>query len=222
VNIKLAQHLFGYQSDKAVASAWSLSLKALFIVGMIAVGASMAAFAYGERLSRRGNIEILSTLDEFTRDAGPAAPNTIPAFLELPGHIGLLGPSADLSEPVRALVVADLQEGFCSTSLARQIRHQYPGYYDSWPDEKLQGLALDKYPEMRDRVCALSYKIDATPVGVIKYQLKPRTIGEHAGLLLLILVVTGGFAIACLNLYYRVLVDRLPWDPLELGQPLRP
>src|SRR5262245_6919431 len=198
--------LFGYRSDEGVTSRWSLTFQLAFVIGVIAVGIAMLALMYGERPPRRGNIQVLSTLDEFTRDAGPDVSNTIPAFLELPGEIGVLGPSADPGEAVQALSTDDLQEGFCSPSLVRQIRHQYPGYYDSWSDDKLQRLALEKYPEMRDRRCALSYKIDATPVAIIKYQMKPRTIIEHSGLVLLTLLVTGGFALACLNLYYRVLV----------------
>ena len=209
MDTRLARRLFGYRSDEGVTYGWSAALKALFVLAVIAVEVTMVALAYGERLPTRGNIRILSTLDEFTRDAGPGAPNTITAFLDLPGDIGVLGPSSDPTEAVHSLNTADLQEGFCSPSLVRQIRHQYPGFYDSWPDDKLERLALRKYPELRDRMCALSYKIDATPVGVIKYRLKPRTLAEHGGLFLLTLIGTGAFAFACMNLYYRLLVDRL-------------
>lgn len=201
--------LLGYRSDADVALPWRLALKTLCVVGLVVVGALMIRVTHREPEPARGNIHIISTLDEFTRDAAADAPNTIPAFLELPGRLGILQPSSDPEEPVRAVNESDLREGFCSPSVAKQIRHQYPGFYDAWSDDKLERIALEKYPEMRDRTCALSYKLDATSVGVIKYELKPRTIGQSAGAWLPTLVVTAAFALACANLYYRLLVGRL-------------
>jgi hypothetical protein len=205
----LGRHLLGYRSDDEVERKVRMALKGAFAIGVLVVAAAMIAVTHQDPLPRRDNIQILSTLDEFTRDAEPTAPNTIPAFLEQPGSVGLLGPSARPDEPVKALDTADLREGFCSPSLARQIRHQYPGFYDAWPDETLEHLALEKYPEMRDQRCTLSYKVDASPVGIVKYQLKPRSLAESGSRWLLTIVATGLWAIGCANLYYRLLVERL-------------
>src|SRR6185295_2455030 len=120
---------------------------------------------------------------------------TMPAFLALPGAVGALRSTSDADEPVQALDESELRQGFCTQSVSRQIRHEYPGYYDEWPDDKLQRVALEKYPEMRDRLCTLPYQIDATPAGIIKYELKPRTVIMAVAMWLLSLLVTGAFAI---------------------------
>lgn len=217
---QLAERIFGYRSDDHLAFEWIVGLRILFAVAVIVAAATAMAFAYRERVPTRGNIRIVSTLDEFTRDATAETANTIPAFLELPGDVGVLGPSSNPDEAVQPLDITELREGFCSPSIARQLRHQYPGYYDSWPDEKLQRLAFEKYPELRERRCALSYTVDATPVSIIKFQLRPRTIVEHGGLVLLTGLVTATFAVGCLNLYYRVLVDHLtPASPQPSWNP---
>jgi hypothetical protein len=57
-----------------------------------------------------------------------------------------------------------------------QVRHEYPGFYDNWPNDKLERMVLEKYPEFADRVCVLSVRFDAPASDVIKYQLKPRTL----------------------------------------------
>jgi hypothetical protein len=205
--------LCGYRTDADVAPAWRLGLLTLGVLAVMAMAVAMVRLTHQDPQPARSNIHVISTLDEFTRDAGPAAANTIPAFLELPGHVGILPPSSDPHEPVTAVSESDLRDGFCSPSVVRQIRHQYPGFYDSWPDDKLERLALEKYPELRDRVCTLSYKIDATPVGVIKYEPKPRTVAASAGIWMLVFAVIGAFALACLNIYYRLLVERLAIRP---------
>ena len=201
--------LIGYRIDDEMPSGWRLTLKIAWAIGIMAVAALMIAITQRDPLPRRGTIRILSTLDEFTRDAGLDTPNTIPAFLELSGDVGVLGPSADPDEPVRAIDEEQLREGFCSPSLVRHIRHEYPGFYDAWPDDKLARLVLEKYPEWHDRRCSLSYKLDATAVGVIKYQLKPRTFVMAAAMWTLTALVTLAFAVGAANLYYRVLVARL-------------
>jgi hypothetical protein len=202
------ERLLGYRRDDHVPSAWRITLKAAFVVTVIAVGAVMVAVTQRDPLPRRGNIHIVSTLADVTEDAGPTAANTMPAFLALPGAVGSLRSTSDADEPVQALDESELRQGFCTQSVSRQIRHQYPGYYDHWPDDKLQRVALEKYPEMRDRLCTLPYQIDATPAGIIKYELKPRTVIMAVAMWLLSLLVTGAFAIGSANLYYRVLVDR--------------
>ena len=189
---------------------WRFGLRALGVLGVVAIAVAMISATQRDPQPARGNVHVISTLDEFTRDAGTAAANTIPAFLELPGRLWHPAAITDSKhEPVRAVTESDLREGFCSPSVVRHIRHQYPGFYDSWPDDTLERLALEKYPELRDRLCTLSYRIDATPVGVIKYELKPRTVAASAASWLLVVAVIGAFALACLNIYYRLLVERL-------------
>jgi hypothetical protein len=202
------QRLLGYRRDDDVPSAWRLTLKAVFVVTVIAIGAVMITVTQRDPLPRRGNIRIVSTLADITEDAGPTATNTMPAFLALPGVVGALQSTSDANEPVQALDESELRQGFCTQSVSRQIRHQYPGYYDEWPDDKLERVALEKYPEMRDRLCTLPYQIDATPAGIIKYELKPRTIIMSVAMWLLSALVTGAVAVAGANLYYRILVDR--------------
>ena len=206
---QLAQRLIGYQSDEALTPAWRFTVKGLCLVATIAVAAMMVRFVQRDPLPRRDNIRIVSTLDDFTQNAGATAPNTMPAFLALPGKVGALRASSDPAEPVQALDEAELRSGFCTQSVPRQIRHQYPGYYDSWPDDKLEHVALEKYPEMRDRLCTLSYKIEATPENIIKYELQPRTAIESAALWSMVVFITGLVAFGCANLYYRVIVSRL-------------
>lgn len=201
--------LLGYQSDDRVPRHWQMALKTLIVVAMLGAGAVMVAITHRDPRPTRGNIHVVAALDDFTEDAGPTASNTMPAFLALPGAVGVLAPSSDLDEPVQAIDESELRGGFCTRSVARQIRHQYPGYYDSWSDDKLESVALEKYPEMRQQLCTLSYKIDATPAAIVKYELKPPTIVKSVGLWLLTLLVTGAVGLACLNLYYRLLVDRL-------------
>jgi hypothetical protein len=208
VDISL-EALCGYTIDEDVPRRWRLVLKALFIVSVVAVAVTMIVVTHRDPTPRRGNIHIVATLDDFTQDAEAKAPNTIPAFLALPGAVGTLGPADDPKEAVQAIDVDNLSQGFCTPSLTRLIRHDYPGYYDSWPDDKLERLALQKYPEMRDRVCTLSYKIEATPAGIIKYELKPRTLFMSLVIWLATLTITAAFTLGCMNLYYRVLVARL-------------
>ena len=201
--------LIGYQIDEEVSRGWRVAIKTLIALSTIALGVAMIAITHREPVPTRGNVQILSTLDDFTHHAGPTAPNTVPAFLALPGRVGALEASTDPDAPVHAIDEAELQRGFCSESVSRLIRHQYPGYYESWPDDKLERVAIEKHPEMRDQICALSYKIDATAETIIKYELRPRTLVASAALWLLTLAVTSAFGLGAMNLYYRVLVDRL-------------
>jgi len=201
--------LIGYRIDDEVPSGWRRTLKIAWAIAVVAVAALMIAITQRDPLPRRGNIHIVSTLADVTEDAGPTAANTMPAFLAQPGAVGALRSTDDADEPVQALDESELRQGFCTQSVARQIRHEYPGYYDHWPDDKLERVALEKYPEMRDRLCSLPYQIDATPAGIIKYDLKPRPFAMAAAMWMLTAVVTFAFAVGAANLYYRVLVDRL-------------
>jgi hypothetical protein len=201
--------LIGYRSDDEMPSGWRLTLKIAWAIGVVAVAALMINITQRDPLPRRGNIHIVSTLADVTEDAGPTAANTMPTFLALPGAVGALQSTSDVDEPVQALDESELRQGFCTQSVSRQIRHQYPGYYDEWPDDKLERVALEKYPEMRDRLCSLPYAIDATPAGIIKYELKPRTFVMAAAMWMLTALAALAFAVGTANLYYRVLVARL-------------
>jgi hypothetical protein len=203
------RRLIGHRGDDDLPSGWRLTLKIAWGLGVVAVAALMITVTQRDPLPRRGNIRIVSTLADVTEDAGPTAANTMPAFMALPGALGALPSTPGADEPVQALDEGELRQGFCTQSVSRQIRHQYPGYYDEWPDDKLERVALEKYPEMRERLCALPYAIDATPAGIIKYELKPRTFVMAVTMWMATVLVTLAFAGVCANLYYRVLVARL-------------
>lgn len=72
---------------------------------------------------------------------------------------------------------------------------------------------LQKYPEYADRVCVLSVRFDASASEIIRYDLKPRTLGANSVLWLRTLIVTTVFATMCLNVYYRLIVGRLVSSP---------
>jgi hypothetical protein len=201
--------LLGYRYDDEVPRGWRLTLKIAWVIAVVAVAALMVHTTQRDPMPRRGNIEIVSTLADITEDAGPTAANTMPAFLALHGTVGALRSTSDVDEPVQALDESELRQGFCTQSVSRQIRHAYPGYYDEWPDDKLERVALEKYPEMRDRLCSLPFQIDATPAGIIKYELQPRPFAIAGAMWMLTALVTLAFAVGAANLYYRVLVDRL-------------
>jgi hypothetical protein len=205
----LLQRVIGYRGDEELSSGWRVTLKIAWAIGVIAVAALMIGITQRDPLPRRGNIHIVSTLADVTEDAGPTAANTMPAFLALPGAVGALQSTSDVDEPVEALDERELRQGFCTQSVSRQIRHQYPGYYDEWPDDKLERVALEKYPEMRDRLCALPYAIDATPAGIIKYELKPRPFAMAAAMWMLTALATLAFAVGSASVYYRVVVAHL-------------
>jgi len=200
--------LLGYRNDEEVPAGWRRTLKIAWTIGVIAVAALTIHLTQRDPLPRRGNIQIVSTLADITEDAGPTAGNTMPAFLALPGAVGALRATSDVDEPVQALDERELRQGFCTQSVSRQIRHQYPGYYDEWPDDKLERVALEKYPEMRDRLCSLPFQIDAAPAGIIKYELKPRTLAMAAAMWMLTALATLAVAVGTANLYYRVIVAR--------------
>ena len=111
-------------------------------------------------------------------------------------------------DPIGEVNQADLLLGFCSQNVARQVRHEYPGYYEDWPDDKLVRTIVEKYPEYSDRTCTLSFRLDAGAGEIVKYELKPRSLLGHAGLWLRTLLLTMAFAVACLNVYYRLIVGR--------------
>jgi hypothetical protein len=205
----IAGTLLGYQTDTDLSAPLRVGLKVVFGTAVIALIAALFRYTHTEPLPTRHNVQILSTLDTFTRNAGPDVGNTIPAFISSTGRLGVLAAAGTPEDPVRHLLESDLRQGFCSQSVVNQVRHEYPGFYDHWPNEKLERMVLEKYPEFADRVCVLSVRFDATATDVIKYELKPRTLAGHALLWLRTLLIAGAFAVVCLNIYYRLIVARL-------------
>jgi len=200
--------IVGYRIDTDLGAGWRAVLRVLFAAAVIAAGWATVHLTHTAPDPTRDNIQVQTTLEDFTRRAGPTAGNTIPAFLAATGSVGVLKVSGARTDPVRRLIDADLRQGFCSQSIAAQVRREYPGYYDDWPDDKLERTVLEKYPEYVDRLCVLSIRLDASPGEIIKYELKPRSLLGLAGLWLRTLLITMVFAVGCLNLYYRVIIGR--------------
>jgi hypothetical protein len=92
--------------------------------------------------------------------------------------------------------------------VAKQVRYEFPGYYEQWPDEELERVVIQKYPEYAERLCLLSHRLDASADQVIQYELKPRTLVGHATLWSRTVLLTIIFAAVCLNVYYRLIVSR--------------
>jgi len=204
----VAGTLFGYQLDTDLGAPLRVALKVIFGTAVIALVVALVRYTHTEPLPARDNIQILGTLDVFTRNAGPDAGNTIPTFITSTGRLGVLTSAGTPEDLVKSLQESDLRQGFCSQSVVNQVRHEYPGFYDDWPNDKLERMVLEKYPEFADRVCVLSVRFDAPASDVIKYELKPRTLAGHALLWLRTLLIAGAFAVVCLNVYYRLIVGR--------------
>lgn len=205
----LAGTLFGYQVDDDLSPPLRIALKVVFAVAVIALIVALVQYTHGELLPTRENIQVLNTLDAYTRNATPEAGNTIPAFIGGPGRLGVLTAAGTPEDMVKGIQEAELKQGFCSQSVVNQVRHEYPGFYDHWPNDKLERMVLEKYPEFADRVCVLSVRFDAPASDVIKYVLKPRTIVGHAILWSRTLLVAILFAAICLNVYFRLIVGPL-------------
>jgi hypothetical protein len=205
----LASALVGYRLDTDLAVGWRVVLKALFAAAIVAAAVALVRFTHTDPLPVRDNIQILSTLEVFTRGAGPQSGNTIPLFLASAGKLGVLTASGAPEDPVRAPQESDLRQGFCSQNIARQVRYEFPGYYEQWPDDKLERVVLEKYPHYAERLCLLSHRLDASANEVIKYELKPRSLVGHATLWSRTALVTILFAAICMNAYYRFVIGRL-------------
>jgi len=204
-----AAALIGYRIDTDLAAGWRAVLKGLFTVMVIAAGAMTARYTYTDPPPTRENVQVLTTLEDYVRGAGPDASNTIPAFLASAGTVGVLAPAGEARDLVKAIDETELRRGFCSQNIAGQVRHEYPGYYDKWPDDKLERTVLKKYPEYADRLCVLSIRLDAAPDEIVKYELKPPSLARQAGLWLRGLLAMLAAAVVCLNAYYRVIIGRL-------------
>src|SRR4029078_4695356 len=112
----------------------------------------------------------------------------------------------DLLKPLNE---TDLSGGFCSGRLSPQIRPQFPGFYQDWADAQLERAASEKYPDFQDRLCVLPSQLGVSPDDVVSYRLRPRTITEWTILWSRTALITALFAVALLNVYYRLIVDRL-------------
>jgi hypothetical protein len=205
----LAGALIGYQLDTDLGAGWRALLKAVFAILVLGAGAALVHYTHTEPIAIRDNVEILATLDGFTRNAAPDSANTIPMFITSAGRLGVLTPTGEPTDPVQVIAESDLRLGFCSRSVVNQVRHEFPGYYENWPDDKLERIVLEKYPEYADRVCVLSVRFDATASDIVKYDLKPRTLQGNALLWSRTIALTMVVAALCLNIYYRLIVGRL-------------
>jgi hypothetical protein len=204
----LAGMLVGYRSDAHVSRAWRVVLTLLFLILVGGAGYGVVTLTHRPLPATRENAVIVATLEGHTRSAGTKG-NAITTFLRLPGTVAVLEPTMTAKDLLKPLSDADLEKGFCSASIARQIRYEFPGFYESWPDDKLERVALQKYPEFQDRLCVIPSQLGVSPDDVITYRLRPRSIVEWTMLWSRTALITGLFAMALLNVYYRVLVNRL-------------
>ena len=211
----LAGTLLGYQLDTDLGAPLRIGLKVVFGAAVIALIVALVRYTHVEPLPTRENVQVLSTLDAFTRNATQEAGNTIPTFITSAGRLGVLAAAGTPDDMVKIIQEADLRQGFCSQSVVNQVRHEYPGFYDHWPNDKLERMVLEKHPEFAERVCVLSVRFDAPASDVIKYELKPRTLAGHALLWSRTLLLAAVFAAICLNVYYRLIVGQLVATPAE-------
>ena len=204
----LAGTLVGYRSDAHVSRTWRIVFRLLFLILVGGAGYAVVTYAHYPLPPTRANVEIVSTLEGHTKSAGNAG-NAITTFLTLPGTVAVLEPTMTADDLLKTLSDADLGSGFCSASVARQIRYEFPGFYENWPDDKLERVALEKYPEFQDRLCVLPSRLGVSPDDVVKYRLRDRTTVELAILWSRTVLITLAFAIGLLNVYYRLVTVRV-------------
>ncbi|OFW27218.1 MAG: hypothetical protein A3H97_22910 [Acidobacteria bacterium RIFCSPLOWO2_02_FULL_65_29] len=132
----------------------------------------------------------------------PGAPAPAPAGGEQPA-----GPVPEAPIPVsavRPLDEVELQKGFCTATLSRLVRQQYPGTYDGIPDAQLEKTLLKQRPEYKGRLCILPVWIDADPHDIVKYEVRqdvaaiPQVVWLWSGL------IAAGFAVAGIVAYKRL------------------
>lgn len=204
----LAGTLVGYRSDAHISRTWRIVFTLLFLILVGGAGYAVVTYTHHPLPATRANVHIVSTLEGHTKSAGNAG-NAITTFLTLPGTVAVLEPTMTVDDLLKTLSDADLGSGFCSASVARQIRYEFPGFYENWPDDKLERVALEKYPEFQDRLCVLPSQLGVRPDDVVKYRLRDRTIVELAILWSRTALITLTFAMVLLNVYYRLLVTTL-------------
>jgi hypothetical protein len=204
----LAGMLVGYRSDAHVSRAGRIVFTLLFLILVGGAGYAVATYTHHPLPPTRANVNIVSTLEGHTKSAGNTG-NAITTFLTLPGTVAVLEPTMTAGDLLKTVSDADLASGFCSASVARQIRYEFPGFYESWPDDKLERVALEKYPEFQDRLCILPSQLGVAPDDVVKYRLRARTIVELVILWSRTALLTLAFAMMLLNVYYRLVVKRV-------------
>jgi hypothetical protein len=204
----LAGRLVGYRSAAAVSRAWRIVFTLLFLILVGSAGYGLVTYTHRPLAPTVENIEIVATLEGHTKSAGDSG-NAITSFLSLPGIVAVLEPTMTAKDLLKPMNDAELEAGFCSTSLAKQIRYQFPGFYENWPNDKLERVALEKYPEFQDRVCVLPSQLGVSPDDVVMYRLRARTFVEWTILWSRTAAITGLFAMVLLNVYYRLIADRL-------------
>jgi hypothetical protein len=198
-----AEDAVGYRPDDDVAEWQRTVLMMIVAVGAIVVcSLTIWTLNRGELPRIPLNTKAMLRLDDFTRNANRTTRSTMPAFLALPGDLGVL--STDGSA-INEIDENQLRNVFCTSSLAVLVRQEFPGYYERIPDDQLERAVLKKHPEYRDRLCALPAWLDGTPHDIIKYQMKPLPPFRLSVVLWSILAV-GGYVIAVLHVYYRLLV----------------
>lgn len=152
-----------------------------------------------------------STTGAPTASAAPAAdglPRGGPASATSPAGGALPAePTPETPIPisaVRPLDEVELQKGFCTATLPRLVRQQYPGTYDGIPDAQLEKILLKQRPEYKGRLCVLPVWIDADPHDIVKYEVSqdvaaiPGTVWLWSGL------IAAGFAGAGFVAYKRL------------------
>jgi len=200
--------LLGYRPSDNISLAWRIVFTLLFLILVGGVSYGLIAYTHLPLAPTRENVEIVATLEGHTKSVGRGG-NAITSFMTLPGTIAVLEPAMTKTDLLKPLNETDLSGGFCSASLAQQIRHQFPGFYEDWPDTKLERVAIEKYPDFQDRLCVLPSQLGVSPDDVVSYRLRPRTITEWTMLWSRTALITALFAVALLNIYYRLIVDRL-------------
>jgi hypothetical protein len=216
--LRLARIVLGYRTDAELSGRWRLLLKGGFIAAAALMFVMAVMLLDGEPPRTRENIRVLSRLDDYTRNSDPSAANTIPAFLALPGTVGVLalalapdlagsGNDSTSTQDVKSISETEIQKGFCTRSVHLLVRQQYPGIYDGLSNAELERRVIDRHPEYRDKLCILPAWIDATPHEIVKYELKPRVaIVPRASVWPWAALITAVFAVAALNVYYRLLI----------------
>jgi hypothetical protein len=216
----LARIVLGYRTDVELPRRWRPLLRGSLIAAVALVFVITVMLLDGEPPRTRENIRVLSRLDDYTRNSEPSAANTIPAFLALPGSVGVLaialapdlvssGNASTSAQDIKSISETEMQKGFCTRSVHLLVRQQYPGVYDGLSDAELERRVIDRHPEYRDKLCILPAWIDATPHEIVKYELKPRVaVMPQPSVWPWAALITGVFAIAALNVYYRLLVSQ--------------
>ena len=190
-----------------------------FVTALALVFAAAATLLPADVRDPQGNIRVLSRLDEYTKRSSPDVANTVPTFLSQPGLLGVLPAAAPLPEggseaftprmfttnDIKPINQAELQKGFCTASLSRLVRHQFPGSYDDIPDKELEQTVLAKHPDYKDRLCQLPVWVDAAPSDIVKYEVEPPSRPASGGARLVWAgLITAAIGAVAFAVYWRL------------------